>query len=399
MCACGGDDSGDIDFTTEWLDVKDREVVMGANERTKTIAVEANCSWTAQLSGAWEGLTVNPSTGLVTLNTPVNTAPTRRSATLTIRSQSGKVTRSVTIHQDAAEVTLEVSSLTTFSGDGGTQQFTIQTNSTWKVEGFTSWCQAEGATSGSGNGTVTVRVEANPNETGRSVNLIVTAGGTKTAPVGVTQSAATTLRASGDVVKNVDAQSGSAEFNVVGTAQWTASITQMTGNWARITQPAGEVTGNGMVSVAYEANTTQQQREVVITINWARSSVAPIQFQLTQEAATLPVPSVPVASAIDRTSATLTASYSSDFPVTRYGFCYTTLRDKAPDLTDTVVSFTGNSSTGNMTATLSGLASGRRYYVRAFAESSVGIAYSDIMNFTTIGDTPNEGDNVPPTNI
>lgn len=292
-----------------------------------------------------------------------------------------------------------MSSLTAFSGDGGSQQFTIQTNSSWKVEGFNDWCRADGPTSGNGNGAVTVRVDANPNETGRSVNLTVTAGNTKTAPVSVTQSAATTLRASGDVIKNVGAQAGTADFYVVGTAQWTASITQITGNWARITQPAGEANGNGAVTVAYDANTTQQQREVFITINWARSSAAPIQFQLTQEAATLPVPSVPVASAIDRTSATLTASYSSDFPVTRYGFCYTTARDKVPDLADTVASFTGNSSTGNMTTTLSELASGRRYYVRAFAESSVGIAYSDIMNFTTIGDTPSEGDNVPPTDI
>lgn len=63
LCACGGDGDSGTEFTTESLTVKDREVVMGADERTQFVAVEANCPWTARLSNAWENLTANTSVG------------------------------------------------------------------------------------------------------------------------------------------------------------------------------------------------------------------------------------------------------------------------------------------------------------------------------------------------
>ncbi len=95
-----------------------------------------------------------------------------------------------------------------------------------------------------------------------------------------------------------------------------------------------------------------------------------------------PVPSVTTLEASNITSAgaTLSGEVTSDGGevVLSRGFMYGT---NADDLSQNVQSGNGN---GSFTANISGLADGTTYYYKAYATSSAGTGYGEVMSFTTL---------------
>lgn len=407
IIACSGD-GGTGGGGSEYLNVNNGNstLVATSDQTSVTLIIKASqgCEWkvTWDDSQTWIR-SISPVSGRgdkeVTISLNPNTTVNDHTTTLTISNTNGDIpNRTVTLQQLKGSVSLSLgSSLQTFSGDGDTQQFSVKSNTSWQVSGFNDWCHADGTTSGNGDGTVTVRVDANTTESNRYVNLVLTATGIDPIQVEVRQEPATTLRNSGDAMKHVAATAGTCEFSAVGTARWTASISQITGSWVRILEPTNEVQGNGTIRLAYDDNTTLQEREVEITCNWSRSSSNPVKMRVVQAAGTPPTVTPPVVSDVDRTVATLTATYESVFPVRRYGFCYSTT-SQAPDLSDTntIVAFDGDALSGTITATFNTLESGLRYYVRAFAQSDVDVTFSDVLSFNTSGSEPTDDDNPKP---
>ena len=66
--------------------------------------------------------------------------------------------------------------------------------------------------------------------------------------------------------------------------------------------------------------------------------------------------------------------------VTEYGVCWST--SHAPTIADDRTS--DGTGTGDFTSNLTGLTSGTKYYVRAYATNSVGTAYAVEVEFTTL---------------
>ncbi len=85
---------------------------------------------------------------------------------------------------------------------------------------------------------------------------------------------------------------------------------------------------------------------------------------------------------ITNNSAVLKGNVSNDGNTTILlrGFCYDTLA--APDTSKNKVTVAG--TTGDFTATISGLLAGKTYHYRAFAINSVGISYAGDSTFTTL---------------
>ena len=84
----------------------------------------------------------------------------------------------------------------------------------------------------------------------------------------------------------------------------------------------------------------------------------------------------PVVSSITSSSALVSATATGS-GITSRGFCYS--KTANPTIKDTKV--TANSS--NMTVTLAGLSESTTYHVRAFAQNSKDVVYSDDVSFTT----------------
>ncbi len=399
LASCGDDD--DTQFSKERMSVTDREVVLGATQTSAFVSVDANCQWTAQLTGAWEHLTINPTQGGVNIVSPENTMPQHRSATLIIVSQSGKVTYSLVISQNAAGVSIEITpNELTLIGEEDIATVRVVSNSDWQVSGANEWCHVTPTSGTAGETEVVINVDANPNETSRPAYLVFSAGGGEARQtVNVTQAPPSTLRfATTESAIRATATAGTYEINVAGTATWAPMIDNSSTDWAHIISPQATVTGNGTIVINCDDNTTMEERSTVITLVWSRMITMPLQMTLTQAAATPPQVLAVVASDVERKTATVRSSYTSMFPVKRYGICYTTDRTHEPEVgIDATVSFEGSQRSGDISVSLTNLASGRRYYVRAFAESDVAITYSDVANFTTEGGTPSSGDNTTPT--
>ena len=67
---------------------------------------------------------------------------------------------------------------------------------------------------------------------------------------------------------------------------------------------------------------------------------------------------------------------------TRRGFCFNTTGN--PTISDSKVEESGNFSTGTFSLNLNGLISNTQYYVKAYAENSIGLSYGNEVTFRTL---------------
>lgn len=394
--ACGGDDASGTDITSERIDIKDTEITMEAKETSRTITVNANCQWSASVASGWTGLTVNPSNGSLTISTPVNDTRSDRPAVILVTSQSGKVKRNISITQRSGDARLEVKPQTlSYPGEGDSKEFAIQTNSEWTIAGANDWCQIS-PSSGSGDATIKVTVLPNQEESPRPTHKLVVnlKNSTIQAEVTINQDAAPTLNVESSKEK-VSALQSTITIQVKGTASWRATSNE---TWAHVSSDA-QGTGQGTFTVSCDDNKTPDVRYALITLKWSRETTSPVTVEIEQAAGEYPKVTIQnTASDITRESFVVSASCTSMFSVTRYGFCFTVDKDKTPVVTNDqwTVKQEGVPTEGKFQAKLSGLTSGRTYYVRAFAESEVGVGYSETIAVQTMGDTPNSGDNPTP---
>lgn len=94
---------------------------------------------------------------------------------------------------------------------------------------------------------------------------------------------------------------------------------------------------------------------------------------------------------IDKATVTGDVTSSGGETVTQRGFVYDTLPN--PTVSSSITYH--GTGTGQFSNLLSGLWSGKTYYVRAFAQNSVGTAYGNELSFATTVPTPVEGDAMP----
>lgn len=99
---------------------------------------------------------------------------------------------------------------------------------------------------------------------------------------------------------------------------------------------------------------------------------------------TAPTVSTEAMSAIGSTSVTANGTISDlgGVDVTAYGVCYST--SPTPTIADTKINKGATTTTGAFTANLTGLTTGTRYYLRAFATNSQGTTYGEEVNFMPV---------------
>ena len=135
-----------------------------------------------------------------------------------------------------------------------------------------------------------------------------------------------------------------------------------------ISDLAAPVNANDAVTKSYVDNLIAQLQEAINNLGGGGPTV--------------PVPSVTTSDASNITSsgATLSGEVTSDGGevVLSRGFMYGTSAD---DLSQNVQSGSG---TGSFTANITGLADGTTYYYKAYATSSAGTGYGEVMTFTTL---------------
>jgi hypothetical protein len=225
-----------------------------------TFSVTSNINWTVNDNVSW--LTVNPSSGsdngTITVTYEGNTSTSQRVGTISVNG--GGITRTATITQSAAPFTLTVTpSNQPVANLQGSTTLTVASNTDWIVSDNVPWLTVS-PNIGSGNGTITATYSENLSTIQRAGTITITGGGiTKTAII--TQSAAPfrlTVSPSNQTVAN---SQGSTTFTIASNTEWTVSDDAA---WFSVSPNNGS--GDGTLIVAYEGNTSPNQRVGTITI-------------------------------------------------------------------------------------------------------------------------------------
>lgn len=388
LASCADEaDTSQLLLSGGYMSVSTTEMTLSGGGQSQNVSITANCAWSVSTDADW--LTVSPMSG--TASTSINisasqnsSVTSQRTATVTVSTADG-LRRTIHVRQEKNDETLRFNAeALTFAAAGEAKSLVIESNAEWEIMGASDWLTLS-ATTGKGNAEITITAQANPLETERTATLTVK-GTTLSDRVAITQEGrATTLAVSPTELVFAATQEHKA-VELVGDASWQASSSA---EWLTLSQTEG--VGAATLTLSAADNATLQPRTATVTIKTLRLELT---ISISQEAGQLPVLTTPVSAAIGRENFDVASSVTSMFAVTAVGFCYSSTNGE-PTTADTRIDLTAGSN-GNFSTTVSGLTSHATYYVRAYATSKAGTAYSPAVTVTTEGSVPGDGDNVKP---
>jgi hypothetical protein len=172
-----------------------------------SVDITSNTSWTASSDKTW--LTVNPASGTgndeIVFTAEANAAITTRQATVTI-SATGVTSKTITITQDegAATLSLSISNMSVIKDESSGHLFQVYSNTDWTATSNKIWLTFSSSASGTGNGSITFKVEANTTNTAREATITVSATGVASKTVILTQDPGTEVGVSVETTENVN---------------------------------------------------------------------------------------------------------------------------------------------------------------------------------------------------
>ena len=162
----------------------------GSGEETDFFDISSNTDWNIEVDKDWVDVSTigGHGDGNVEVSVEENPDPQKRTANITIKTQTGNKTARVRVTQEAGvPLTVSPSSLTLDGEAGKTGTFTITTSKNWSISGKPDWIQLSGM-GGTGNTTITVTtLEDNRSENDRTATITITSGN-KTADLKIIQS-------------------------------------------------------------------------------------------------------------------------------------------------------------------------------------------------------------------
>jgi hypothetical protein len=307
-----------------------------------------------------------------------------RSTTITV-STDDNLKRTIHVRQEKNIESLKfsVDSLG-FVASGETKTVVVESNAQWEILGAEEWLTLN-KTKGDGNQEISITAAPNTKEDARRVVLTVK---------GATTSNRLLITQDGNP-KNITLSTTSLAFDAVGStkvielsgnAEWTASSSE---EWLTLDQLQG--TGSYSLKVTCTDNTTMASRTAEVTIRTRRNEYI---CKITQAAGQQPKVSGIQALRIERYAVSVSAIFTSEFPVTEYGFCYSET-NQSPTVEDKKIKVASQEN-GVFKADINGLESHVTYYFRAYATNKAGISYSSVLEIITEGGVPNQDDNIKP---
>ena len=243
------------------LDMNNME--FSSESGSRAFNIKSNTSWTVSSNQTWCSVspTSGKNNGSVTVKVSENTQTSARTATVTVKSEIGILTVKVTQNEANAAISLDTSTME-FTSSSGEQTFKITANTSWAVSSDQTWCSVS-PTSGSNNGSVTVKVSENTQTSARTATITVkTDAGTRT--VSVTQSGASEQVSLSVSDMEFAAGSGSKIFSIKSNTTWAVSSNE---NWCSVSPTSGS--NDGSVTVSVDENTSTSSRTATITVESA----------------------------------------------------------------------------------------------------------------------------------
>jgi hypothetical protein len=259
---------------------------------TQTVNVAAYPSWTATPHVDWLIATPSLANGTLTVTAAANTGATTRTGTITV--SNGTTTKNIQVSQTAnQDITLSTDSLVFAATEVATKTVNVTAYTAWTVSKNPSdatWLTFSPASSGIGNGTLTVTTTAINTVTTERTCTITISNGTTTKTISVTQHAANhTLDVSEasltfDAATSTQTVPPSQAVNVMANIAWTVSMPPSDATWLNVTPLSG--IGDGTLTVRPASTNTGATRMCIITVV---NTLNPTMYQaiaVTQSAST-----------------------------------------------------------------------------------------------------------------
>ena len=370
------------------------ELFLDGNGASKTINIDADCEWSFTNVPSWITLSDTNGDGsyVVTITPSVNPSSTEQRKG-TVSFNAGDRSKTIALTQGVANESLELPVQTlSFDNTSSSSSFAIKSNGSWKITGEKDWLSLD-KTEGTGDGNVKVTVLENTSEEERRAELTIQGSQTKQPMTVVQKGRVVTLALSTNSITFAATES-TVSIIAEGTAKWTASTSD---TWIILDKSVFEGSASSVkttIMVTCKDNNSAIARtgEVVLTYS---NGTKTLRCTVKQDAGKKAEVGAVTFSETTKNSVKATASYTSDFPVTIYGFYYSNT-NSIPGENDMKVELNGSDKSGSYSATITGLKSGSKYYVRAYVYNGVGYSYSDVTAISTSGDKPENSDNPNP---
>ena len=229
----------------------------------QAITITATEAWTLSKSDGSDWLIVKTTSGKagttqVDLEVTENTSLSERTATITVKTESGEQTAKVVQSGAGPSLQLNKNDLS-FIAEKGNDTFTITSNTSWSITSDQAWCIVS-TSSGSDNATVTVNVTENTSTDLRSATITVKAGDlSKT--IAVTQAGTNPTLQLNKTSLTFESASGSNTFTITSNTAWTVTSNQ---TWCTVSPSSGS--GDGKVMIIVSENTSTDSRSATITV-------------------------------------------------------------------------------------------------------------------------------------
>lgn len=370
------------------------EILLDGNGASKMINIDADCEWSFTNVPSWITLSATNSNGSASVEITPSVNPSSTDERKgTISFNAGDRSKTITLTQGVANESLELPVQTlSFDNVSSSSSFAIKSNGSWKITGEKDWLSLD-KTEGTGDGNVKVTVQENTLEDERRAELIIQGSQKKQTMTVVQKGREVTLALSTNSI-TFSATESTVSIIAEGTAKWTASTSD---TWITLDKSVFEGSATSVkttIMVTCKDNNSAIARtgEVVLTYS---NGTKTLRCTVKQDAGKKAEVGAVTFSETTKNSVKATASYTSDFPVTIYGFYYSNT-NSIPGENDMKVELNGSDKSGSYSATITGLKSGSKYYVRAYVYNGVGYSYSDVTTISTSGDKPENSDNPNP---
>lgn len=389
IVSCAGDEelSGSLDASKDKISTPTRLAFVG-NATTTSFNIQANGLWNITTDGDWFNLDKTQGIGdaKITLTTTDSENPSAlnsRTATLTVHTDNK--TREISVVQTPANEILRIAQdSVTFArtSETLTQEILLENNSAWEILEHPDWYSV---TPMSGQGTTKLTISVNKNNTDFNFSDAMTVKSEKMQEqVVIFQEGIWSSLSVSPTEIPASVIEGLYVIQLDGNATWTASTDA---GWISLSDLQGE--GTKALQITCSTNESASVRKGTVTIVTSRNTFV---CNITQAVADVPYLETPTKDKVEKYGFTVTSNYTSEIPVSEYGFVYS-LASK-PTIADTKLTCTDGSRPFTLSA--SNLPSGREFYVRAFARNGAGIAYSEEIVITTGGLKPGADDNPTP---
>lgn len=249
------------------LNVAEKSVVLDSAGDSKTIAVEANNPWTAEVTSGQDWLRAEAKSNELVISAPAWTTHQPRMGAVTVKSKDLNVVVAVTQLAAPNNDKIAVTPTTlSFEAAGESKTVTVTTNVKVSAVASESWITVTPPASQAETMTYTITAAANTATTARSASVTFSGGEADDVTIQVSQNPADVIEVDNSEV-SVTAEGGDVIVKVTANVEWTATASE---SWVSVSPAKGQ-SGNLTISVA--ANDDTAERTATVTLAKGSTSV------------------------------------------------------------------------------------------------------------------------------